>query len=89
MLENTEGEDEPRIVFLRFRQKVKKRCVVRLCLQLFVVGRMSCLRNVCLHSKVQHILCCVFVSFVFAKRCFLNTTFIASAVASLLLDVRY
>jgi hypothetical protein len=47
--------------------KNKKRCSVRLCLQLFVVGCMSCLRNMRLiaHNNVQHILCCVFVSFGF------------------------
>ena len=40
---------------------------VRLYLQLFVGGLMSYLRYLCLfaNSGVQHILCCVFVLFVF------------------------
>jgi len=44
-----------------------KRCSVRLYLQLFVVGLMSYLRYLYLfaYSGVQHILCCVFVLFVF------------------------
>ena len=39
-----------------------KRCSVRLYLQLFVVGLMSYLRQLCSfqQSGVQHILCCVF-----------------------------
>ena len=42
-----------------------KPCLVRLYLHLFVGGRMSYLRYLCLfaHSGVQHILCCVFVLF--------------------------
>ena len=45
----------------------KKRCSVRLYLQLFVGGLMSYLRYFCLFvdSGVQHILCCVFVLFFF------------------------
>jgi hypothetical protein len=41
----------------------KKRCSVRLYLQLFVEGLMSSLRYLCLFpfSCVQHILCCVFL----------------------------
>ena len=43
-----------------------KRFSVRLCLQLFVGGLMSCFRYLCLftYSGVQHILCSVFVLFV-------------------------
>ena len=42
-------------------------CTVRLYLQLFVEGYMSCLLYLCLfaYSGVQHILCCVFVLFFF------------------------
>jgi hypothetical protein len=45
----------------------KKRCSVRLYIQLFVGGFMFYLRYLYLfvHSGVQHILCCVFVLFVF------------------------
>ena len=41
----------------------KKRCSVRLYLQLFVGGLMSYLRYLCFfaYGNVQHILCCVFV----------------------------
>jgi len=44
---------------------VLKRCSVRLYLQLFVGGLMSCLRYLCVlaHGGIQHILCCVFVLF--------------------------
>jgi hypothetical protein len=44
-----------------------KQCSVRLYLQLFVGGLMSYLRYLCLfaYSGVQHILCYVFVLFVF------------------------
>ena len=44
-----------------------QRCSVRLYLQLFVLGRMSYVRYLCLfmHSGVQLILCCVFVLFFF------------------------
>jgi hypothetical protein len=44
-----------------------KRCSVRLYLQLFVEVLMSYFRYFCLcaHGGVQHILCCVFVLFVF------------------------
>ena len=43
----------------------KWRCLVHLCLQLFVGWLMSDLRYLCLfvHSNIQHILCCVFVCF--------------------------
>jgi hypothetical protein len=45
----------------------KKRCAVRLYLQLFVGGRMSYLRYLYLsaHSGVQHILCYVFLHLVY------------------------
>jgi len=51
---------------LRFPQN--KRCSVHLYLQLFVGVLMSYLSYLCLfaYSGVQHILCCVFVLFVFA-----------------------
>ena len=44
-----------------------KRCSVRFYLQLFVGGLMTYLLYLCLfaYSGVQHILCCVFVLFVF------------------------
>ena len=43
--------------------KNKKRCSVRLCLQLFVVGRMSCLRNVCVCLRIvmSNTYCVVFL----------------------------
>ena len=52
---------------LRFPQK--KRCSVRLYLQLFVEGSMSYLRYMCLFTYigVQHIMWCVFVLFVFVS----------------------
>jgi hypothetical protein len=45
----------------------KKQCSVCLYLQLFVEGLMSYLRYLCLfaNSRVQQILCCVFVLFFF------------------------
>jgi hypothetical protein len=44
-----------------------KRCSFRLYIQLFVKGRTSYLRCLCLfaHSGVQHLLCCVFALFFF------------------------
>jgi hypothetical protein len=50
-----------------FRIKNDVQLTVRLCLQSFVGGLMSYLHYLCLfaHSGVQHILCCVFVLFVF------------------------
>jgi hypothetical protein len=44
-----------------------KRCSVRLCLQLFVGGLVSCRRYLCLFAcdGVQRVLCCVFVLFFF------------------------
>jgi len=44
-----------------------KQCSVRLCIQLFVGGRMSYLRYLCLFAYigVQHIHVCVFVLFFF------------------------
>ena len=52
---------------------MKKRCSVRLYLQLFVGGLMSYLRYLCLfvYIGVQHILCCVFVLFSFTTCKFL------------------
>ena len=48
-----------------------KRCSVRLYLQLFVGGRMSYLRYLCLfaYSGVQHIMSCVFFIFVLCTLC--------------------
>ena len=47
-----------------------KWCSIQLYLQLFVWGRMSYLRYICLfvHSGVRHILCCVFFVFCFFFR---------------------
>ena len=47
--------------------KVKIRCSVHLYFNLFVGGRMSYLRYLCLfvYSGVQHMLCCVFALFFF------------------------
>ena len=44
-----------------------KRCSGRLYLPLFVGGLITCVRYLCLfvYSGVQHILCCVFVLFLF------------------------
>ena len=41
----------------------RRRCSVRLCLQLFIAGLMSYLHYLCLpaYSGLQHILCCVFI----------------------------
>ena len=52
---------------LRVVMSAYKRCSVRLYLQLFVEWLMSYLCCLCLfaHSGIQHILCCVFVLFVF------------------------
>ena len=52
---------------LRVVMSAYKRCSVRLYLQLFVEWLISYLCCLCLfaHSGIQHILCCVFVLFVF------------------------
>jgi len=55
------------VVFEILLHRSIKQCSVRVYRQLFVGGLMSYLHYLCLfaHSGVQHILCCVFILFVF------------------------
>jgi hypothetical protein len=67
----TQSRDTDNIGYTRWRQTKQKqcytykRCFVRLCSHVFVGGRMSCLRYLCLcvNSGVQRIMCYVFVLF--------------------------